>query len=273
MLGTTATDVGQGLDHMARSVLAGALGVAPALVDVLSGDSRAHDGGRGTFSSRTTIFVANAIMDAVSRLLDEAIERAAAMLGTTPERVARTAEGFVADENEIAWKDLAPLRVRGRHVMDRPTYGFGAHVALVRVDDTTGDVSVERVAVGYDCGHVMDRPSVVGQLVGATAMGIGAALHEALPYDEWGQPQASTLMQYIVPNSGDIPPIDAVLFESGPTQHNPIGVKGAGEAGVVGVGAAIANAVADALGDAGDHVVTELPIQREALVPLHPYRR
>ncbi len=219
-----------------------------------------------TFASRTTVFVSNAIVDAVSRLVQEAAARAATMLETTPAHVTHTAEGFIAGDDELAWKDLAPLRVLGRHVMARPTYGFGAHLAMVRVDDTTGDVRVERMVVGYDCGHVIDRESVVGQLVGATAMGVGAALHEALPYDEWGQPQASTLMQYIVPNIGDVPPISAVIFESGPTEHNPIGAKGAGEAGVIGASAAIANAVADALGEAGEHAVDRLPIARERLV-------
>ncbi len=269
LLGTTVTDVGQGSDVMASRVLAAALGVSPDRVDVLSGDSRAHDGGQGTFASRTTVFVTNAIVNAVSRLVDEAVARAATMLQTTPEGVVRTAQGFVAGGDELAWKDLAPLRVLGRHVMARPTYGFGAHLAMVRIEASTGDVRLERIAMGYDCGHAIDRRSVIGQLVGATAMGVGAALHEALRFDEEGQPQVSTLMQYIVPNTGDVPQLSAHLFESGPTGHNPVGAKGAGEAGVIGVSAAIANAVADALGEPGAHVVDRLPIRRERLVRNH----
>ena len=99
---------------------------------------------------------------------------------------------------------------------------------------------------------------VEGQIVGGAAQGIGAALLEEFVYDASGQPQSVTLADYLMPTMAEIPNIEVALFEDAPTPLNPLGVKGAGEAGISAAGAAIAAAVDDALGRAG--AVRQLPI-------------
>jgi carbon-monoxide dehydrogenase large subunit len=99
---------------------------------------------------------------------------------------------------------------------------------------------------------------VEGQIAGGVAQGIGAALMEEFIYDTSGQPLSATLADYLLPTLAEIPPVEVALFEDAPTPLNPLGVKGAGEAGITAVGAAIAAAVDDALGLEG--LVRQLPI-------------
>jgi carbon-monoxide dehydrogenase large subunit/6-hydroxypseudooxynicotine dehydrogenase subunit gamma len=103
---------------------------------------------------------------------------------------------------------------------------------------------------------------VRGQLVGGAAQGIGGALFEEFRYDEWGKPQSTTLSDYRWPRATDIPDMTIKLFEDSPAPGNPLGARGAGEGGTAGSGAAIANAVRDALQLAGD----------VGALPLHPER-
>ncbi len=99
---------------------------------------------------------------------------------------------------------------------------------------------------------------VEGQLRGGVAQGIGGALFEEFGYDEAGQPQAITFIEYQLPTTAEIPPVDVLLFQDAPAPGNPLGVMGAGEGGINAIGAAIANAVRDALGPAGG--VRQLPL-------------
>jgi carbon-monoxide dehydrogenase large subunit/6-hydroxypseudooxynicotine dehydrogenase subunit gamma len=99
---------------------------------------------------------------------------------------------------------------------------------------------------------------VEGQLRGGVAQGIGGALFEEFRYDEAGQPQAITFIEYRLPTAAEIPPVDVLLCQDAPSPGNPLGVMGAGEGGINAVGAAVANAVRDALGLAGG--VGQLPL-------------
>ena len=131
------------------------------------------------------------------------------------------------------------------------------------VHNTTGirercAIAVERFFVGYDVGRAINPMLVEGQIAGGAAQGIGAALLEEFVYDASGQPQSVTLADYLIPTIAEIPDIDVILFEEAPTPLNPLGVKGAGEAGIAAAGAAIAAAVDDALGRVG--AVRQLPI-------------
>jgi aerobic carbon-monoxide dehydrogenase large subunit len=112
--------------------------------------------------------------------------------------------------------------------------------------------------VGYDIGRSVNPMLIEGQLVGGVAQGIGGALLEAFRYDESGQPQATSFMDYLLPTASETPHVEVIVSEDSPSPLNPIGVKGAGEGGINAVGAAIAAAVGDALGR--PDAITELPI-------------
>jgi carbon-monoxide dehydrogenase large subunit/6-hydroxypseudooxynicotine dehydrogenase subunit gamma len=138
------------------------------------------------------------------------------------------------------------------------TYPYGVHAAVVEVDTGTGRVRVLRYLVAYEVGRAINPMLVEGQLRGGVAQGIGGALFEEFGYDEAGQPQAITFIEYRLPTAAEIPPVDVLLCQDAPSPGNPLGVMGAGEGGINAVGAAVANAVRDALGLAGG--VGQLPL-------------
>jgi carbon-monoxide dehydrogenase large subunit len=258
---TGAAEMGQGLDRLIRLVAADSWGEGLPPVRVVSGSTIAAPPSRGTFASRSAIFVGSAVRDACQKLLDAAAAGAAQRLGAP---VVRTPDGFRDDGgNSVGWNELGPLTARGEHRDPEFAFGFGGHVALVSLDVETGEPRIERLIVGYDCGRAIDPAGVEGQLVGAAVMGIGGTLYEELRYDEYGQPLSTTFMDYLVPTLAEVPAIDTVVFEY-PATGNPLGAKGAGEAGVIGVGAAVANALADALGRPDG--LTQLPLTAERIL-------
>jgi carbon-monoxide dehydrogenase large subunit len=123
---------------------------------------------------------------------------------------------------------------------------------------------LEKLAVGYDCGRAIDRAAVTDQIVGAAVAGIGGALYERLVFDDHAIPVSATFADYLLPRAADVPPIEVMIAEY-PAPENPLGARGVGEAGVIGVGAAIANAVADALGPGGEGI-TRLPVRPEEVL-------
>ena len=129
-----------------------------------------------------------------------------------------------------------------------PSNPYGVHLALVEVDPGTGITTILRYMVVYDGGPAVNPMLVEGQLVGGVAQGIGGALYEDLAYDEDGQLISGTFMDYLIPTSMEVPTVEVVLTDPTPSPLNPLKLKGAGEFGTPGVGAAVANAVADALG-------------------------
>ena len=185
-----------------------------------------------------------------------------------------------APDRTVAFRELARAAVPGppgmepglhaAHFFEAPkmTYPYGTHVAVVEVDADTGCVKLLRYAIAYDIGRAVNPMIVDGQLVGALAQGIGGALFEELVYDEQGQLLTSTFMDYLVPTAMEMPESTAVrILEETPTPLNPLGVKGAGEGGSSGCGAAIANAVADALAPLGVPI-TALPLSPDRLSAL-----
>jgi aerobic carbon-monoxide dehydrogenase large subunit len=142
---------------------------------------------------------------------------------------------------------------------DQLTYAYGTHVAHVAVDPETGKIDVLRYVVVEDIGRCINPLLVHGQAVGAAVQGIGATILEELVYEENGQLLAGTFMDYLLPTSRDVPPIDSIILEAAPSPLNPLGVKGAGEGGIVATGAALANAVSHALAPLGVQV-QELPL-------------
>jgi len=158
------------------------------------------------------------------------------------------------------------LSTEGEFVSTHMNYPYGIHAAIVVVDPETGIVRVEKFMIAYEIGCAVNPMLVEGQLQGGLAQGIGGALFEEFTYDEIGQPKASTFADYIVPGSTEVPGAQFLLCEDAPSPLNPLGIKGAGEGGINAVGAAIAAAVDDAIGQTG--AVTELPVTPRRLMAL-----
>jgi carbon-monoxide dehydrogenase large subunit len=146
---------------------------------------------------------------------------------------------------------------------DHMNYPYGVHIAVVRVDCATGGVAVERFLIAYDIGKAVNPMLVEGQIVGGFAQGLGGALLEEFCYDARGEPLAVNFADYLMPTAREIPALQVVITEDAPSPLNPLGLKGAGEAGVNAVGAAIASAIDDAIGMPG--AVTQLPVTPQRL--------
>ena len=143
-------------------------------------------------------------------------------------------------------------------------YSFGSAAAVVAVDPLTGDYEIERFVLVHDCGTAVNPMIVHGQVLGALAQGFGAATMEELRYDtDSGQLVNGSMLDYFVPTAADLPPIELLHTET-PSPVTTFGVRGVGEAGTIPPGAALANAVCDALADFGVEL-DRLPITPEAI--------
>jgi len=142
---------------------------------------------------------------------------------------------------------------------NQSTHTYGVHMAHVTVDPETGKLEILKYLVVEDVGRCINPLLVHGQAVGAAVQGIGGTVLEQFVYSDNGQLLTTTLMDYLLPTSTDVPPIDSVILEEAPSPLNPLGVKGAGEGGIVGTGAALANAVTNALASLGVEI-RDLPL-------------
>jgi CO/xanthine dehydrogenase Mo-binding subunit len=140
-------------------------------------------------------------------------------------------------------------------------YPYGVGLGQVEVDRETGAVRLLRYFVAYEIGRAVNPLLVKGQIAGGAAQGLGGALMEELTYDASGQPTATSFIDYMVPTASEMPKVEVLICEDAPTPTNPLGAKGAGESGIMPVGAVIAGALEDALGCAG--IVTRLPAHPE----------
>ena len=147
---------------------------------------------------------------------------------------------------------------------NRLTYTYGGHLVHLTVDPETGMVEILRYLVLEDVGRAVNPLLVHGQALGAAAQGIGGTLLEELAYNEDGQLLTTTLLDYPLPSSMEIPPVESIITEYSPSPLNPLGVKGAGEGGIVACGAALANAVSHALSSLGIQI-KELPLSPDRL--------
>jgi aerobic carbon-monoxide dehydrogenase large subunit len=271
------TSLGQGIETALAQIAADALRVDPRVVHVTTGDTAAQPFGAGSWASRSTVVGGSAVHQAATAVRERAVQLAARMLEAAEEDLdladgsitvrgdpgARVGLADVARAAEPASPYLRPgepagLSARRRFEVSHMTYPYGAHAAVVDVDTGTGQVRVLRYLVAYEVGRAINPMLVEGQLRGGVAQGIGGALLEELGYDEAGQPQAVTFMEYRMPTAAEVPPVDVLLSEDAPAPGNPLGVMGAGEGGVNAVGAAVANAVRAALGLDGS--VGQLPL-------------
>jgi carbon-monoxide dehydrogenase large subunit len=271
------TSLGQGIETVMAQITADALGVDPGVVQVTLGDTAAQPFGGGSWASRSTVVGGSAVHQAATAVRARAIQLAARVLEAAEEDLdlaggsvsvrgdpaVRLSLGDVAAAAAPASRYLGPgepagLSARRRFEVSHMTYPYGAHIAVVEVDTGTGQVRVLRYLVAYEVGRAINPMLVEGQLRGGVAQGIGGALFEEFSYDEDGQPQAITFMEYRLPTAAEVPPVDVLLSQDAPSPGNPLGVMGAGEGGINAVGAAVANAVRNALGLAGG--VGRLPL-------------
>jgi CO/xanthine dehydrogenase Mo-binding subunit len=284
---TGATSQGQGQETTFAQICREVLGVPLENIAIIHGDTQLMRFGIGTYASRAAVTAGNAVFKAAKIVKERALDLASQYLEASPEDLVFE-EGRVqiagVSHRFVTLGQLAKLAAPGtRHpnikrakatqeglsalayfdVTDE-TCTFGLHTAQVTVDLATGEVTVDRYVVGADTGRAINPMIVEAQLVGGAVQGISGALREQLLYDPHGQLLTATLMDYSLPRASDFGRVNAIIFEDEPAPSNPLGVKGIGEAGTSGAGAAIANAVADALRPLGIRI-TDLPLTSERI--------
>ncbi len=269
---TGSVSMGQGVETTHAQVCAEYLEFPYERISVVHGDTAIIPEGMGAFGSRAAMLGGSAIMIAAQQLRQRVLDLAAQELEVAPSDLVLTPEGvWVAGVparsvslSQLLASSGGRMSQEARFSCDLLGYPYGIHFAAVEVDSSTGEVRIHRYGVGYDVGRCINPVLVDGQIAGGLAQGIGGALLEEFKYDAAGQPLAASFMDYLLPTTGEVPPVDVLITEDAPSPLNPLGVKGAGEGGTAAVGAAIANAVSDALGCEA----TELPLSPQKVVEL-----
>ncbi|MCC5987563.1 MAG: xanthine dehydrogenase family protein [Pararhodobacter sp.] len=232
---TGASAQGQGRETAFAQLLADELGTEPAQIEVGEGDSAALDNGIGALASRSTAIGASAMLRAARALR----ERVQGLMG-----------GNAFPGWQAAAKSLAaqlPLTVEETYTAQAEAWASGAVLAEMAIDRDTGAARVEGITWVDDAGRVLNPMLVEGQLMGGMAQGLGAALMERLVIDGDGQLLTGSLMDYAVPRAADMPARLRLEKIATDTDANEFGAKGVGEAGCIGIPAAILNAAQDAL--------------------------
>ncbi|GAA1309113.1 dehydrogenase/oxidase [Planotetraspora silvatica] len=284
---TGLTSQGQGHETVFAQIAATELGVPIEKVSVVTGDTRRFGYAVGTFASRAAVMSGNAIALACRKVRDKALKVAADALEADPRDLEIT-DGVVhvagTPSASIPLATVAvlsnPLRYAfdketqratqfaGAQDDDRPpvadgeepgmegkdyyspirsTFASGMHAAIVETDPLTAEIKILRYVVVHDCGKLINPMIVEGQIHGGVGQGVGGALYEKMVYDEHGQLLNASFMDFLMPYATEVPRIETAHLET-PSPLNPLGVKGAGEAGVIPVSAVIAAAIEDAEG-------------------------
>ena len=282
---TGGASIGQGFETVMAQVAADVLGVDYRRCRVIHGQTDLIPFGIGAHASRATVMTASATHLAALNVRKKALGIAAELLQYTPddldivdgEVVRRDRSGGPSISLGKIAQSLAPtskmlngrapgLSDEGWFKTEHQVYPYGSHVAVVRIDRDTGGVAIERYAIAYDIGRAINPALVKGQIVGGFAQGLGGALFEEFTFSERGDPLAVTFADYLLPAVHETPTPDVLLREDYTSPLNPLGIKGAGESGITGVGAAIASAIDDALGIPG--AVRALPVTPQRLKAL-----
>ena len=285
---SVATGVGtQGQGHYTSfaQVVADQIGVAASDVHVVTGDTDLFYWGAGTFASRGAVVAGNAMHAAATKVRDKILKMAGEKLEAAEEDL-ELIEGRVqvkgVPQTSISIGELAveanPMRGAVRpgtepgleateyYGPERGATASGVHAMILRVDPETFLLEIEKYVVVHDCGTVINPLILDGQIQGGVAQGIGNAFYEQLHFDENGALRNASLMDYLLPTATDIPNIVSDHVET-PSPLNPLGVKGAGEAGAIPVGALFAQALDNAFRDIGLEV-REIPLSPNRLFEL-----
>ena len=284
---TGLTTQGQGHQTILAQIVADELGVSIDDVHVTTGDTRRMPYAVGTFASRGAVMSGNAVALAARAVRAKALRIAADALevsevdlqiedGTisvkgaphasialstvavmsNPLRYAfdesakaatQFAGAFDPDKPPVADDDEPGLEGKDYYSPTQATFANGMHAAIVETDPVTAEIKILRYCVIHDCGTVVNPMIVEGQVHGGVAQGVGGALYERMAYDETGQLLNASFMDFLIPYASEVPHIETDHLET-PSPLNPLGIKGAGEAGTIPVTAVIASAIEDAEG-------------------------
>ena len=261
---TGTTPHGQGHETCWSMIVADRLGVDPDDVEVLHSDTAIAPLGMDTYGSRSLAVGGTALWMATEKVVEKATGIAAHMLEANPEDLEFSDGVFSVKGSPGSEVPLAGVAFGAFTAHDLPdgvepnleaqvsydpvnfTFPFGSHIAVVEVDEATGEVRLVDYASVDDCGNQINPLIVEGQIHGGIVQGIGQALWEEAVYDEEGQLRSASLADYLVPSAAEC--IDMKLDSTvTPTPFNPMGVKGVGEAGTIASTPAVINAVVDAL--------------------------
>ncbi|MBE0413020.1 xanthine dehydrogenase family protein molybdopterin-binding subunit [Yoonia sp.] len=263
---------GQGHETVFPQVVAEMLGIDPQSIDIVHGDTSKIPFGMGTYGSRSLAVCGSAVVRATEKIIAKAKKIAAHMLEAADTDIELKDGVFsVAGTDksvsfgEVALKayiphnfpleDLEPgLEETAFYDPANFTYPSGAYCCEVEVDPETGKVRVDRMTAVDDFGNVINPMVVTGQVHGGLGQGIGQALVESTTYDENGQLLSASYMDYTMPRADDLPFYTVDHSKGNPCTHNPLGVKGCGEAGAIGSPPTVVNAVIDALQSGGMNV-------------------
>ncbi len=253
---------GQGHETIFKQLVADTLGLDPDTISYVQGDTDAVFYGEGSGGSRTAALGGSAILEASQKVLAKAHRIAAHLLNVdavdyrdgvftnrqTNETVSIAEVARAAAQPARLPEDLEPgLIGQSVHYSPQASYPNGCHVCELEIDEDTGAVEIVRYTVSDDVGTVLNPLLLKGQIMGGVAQGIGQVLMEDIKFDqESGQLLTGSLMDYPMPRALGLSKFD-IVSNPVPTKANPLGVKGAGEAGTVGAVPAVANAIVDAL--------------------------
>lgn len=244
---TGSTEIGQG-NHTAFAVVAAeALGVAVDDVGVEQPSTATAPDDPGAYGARGAYVTAGAVVLAARGLREQIVQSVVRRTGCAADDVEVTGSWAGSGADRIPLAELAPLVADAAFQAPDNALCAGAQVAEVVVDTATGVVRVTRVVSVHDVGRVLHPTLATGQVVGGVVQGVGTAVTERLPRDENGVPRRGTFLDHLLPTVADSPDVE-VVFVTVPHPHSPTGAKGLGEAPVMGMAPAIANAIADATG-------------------------
>ncbi|HXU90318.1 MAG TPA: aerobic carbon-monoxide dehydrogenase large subunit [Methylomirabilota bacterium] len=253
---------GQGHETTYAQILAEELGIPAKHIQVEEGDTDTAPYGLGTYASRSTPVAGAAAAVAARKIRDKARKIAAHLLEVAEEDLVwepgkfsvKGAPNKVKTIQDIAFAAYtnhpqgmeAGLEAVSYYDPPNLTYPFGSYICVVDIDSGTGEVKIRRFVAIDDCGNIINPMIVEGQVHGGLTMGLAPALYEEITYDETGNIQGGSFIDYLVPTAVETPKWE-VGQTCTPSPHHPLGAKGIGESATVGAPAAIANAVVDAL--------------------------
>ena len=271
---------GQGHETTFAQVVAEMIGIDASQIDIVHGDTAKTPMGMGTYGSRSIAVGGSAMVRATEKIINKAKTIAAHLLEASEADIELKNGVFnvAGTDKSVEWagvtlaayvphnyplEDIEPgLEETAFYDPSNFTYPSGAYICEVEVDPETGKVDVLGFTAADDFGNVINPMIVAGQVHGGVAQGIGQALLENCVFDENGQLLSGSYMDYAMPRASDMPMFDVDHSCQTPCTHNPLGVKGCGEAGAIGSPPAVVNAVIDALQRGGythvDHI--DMPV-------------
>ena len=276
---TGAANVGQGLETTLAQIAASVLTVPPDSIRVLHGDTDLIPYGVGSFASRATVMAGSAVYYAAQQIHKKLLMIAAHILKCPIDKLTISDGSIYISENQDNRLTLAQVAQQSSprncppdmepgldftHYFrcNQMTFAHGATIVKVEIDPETCAVIPKHVWIVYDIGKAINPQMVKGQVEGGAVQGLGGALLEEFKYDSNGQLISGSFVDYLLPTATETPIMELKRLDRSPSILNPLQVKGAGECGIAGMGGALANAVADALGDSGKKV-DMLPITSE----------